>query len=101
MPTVPSCRCACCCATAGAVVREYGRADLKEVEAALFQPYHGVAAWFVPDVKLGCLAGGMESPACFGADIYAVVRAVSVAALVVKRRIHAQCVAALVCVLER
>ena len=78
-------------------MREYGQADLKEVEAALFQPYHAVAAWFVPDVKLGCLAGGMESPACFGADIYAVVSAAGVAVLVVMRRIHAQCVAALVC----
>ena len=60
-------------AAAGAVVRDYGHADLKEVEQSLFQPSHFVSSWFSPEVKLGSLAGSMEVPACFGAEIYAQV----------------------------
>lgn len=55
------------------MVRDYGAADLKEVERHLFEPSHSVSAWFAPDVKLGCLAGSMECPQCFGAEIYAQV----------------------------
>jgi hypothetical protein len=55
-------------------VRDYGQNDLKEVEQALFQPFHSVSAWFAPEVKLGSLAGSMELPGCFGAEIYAQVR---------------------------
>ncbi|PSC73533.1 WD repeat-containing 48 [Micractinium conductrix] len=57
--------------TAGAVVREYGQRDLKEVERELFQPAHSVSPWFAPEIKLGSLAGSMEAPQCFGAEIYA------------------------------
>ena len=55
-------------------MRDYGQSDLKEVEQALFQPSHSVSAWFAPEVKLGSLAGSMEVPGCFGAEIYAQVR---------------------------
>ena len=113
----------------GAVVRDYGPRELKEVERQLFEPSQSVSAWFAPEVspawsdalqgacwaqqrgwwptrwrcalragsrsrralllpadpwpcrcllpqvKLGSLAGSMEVPACFGAEIYAQVRA--------------------------
>lgn len=58
---------------AGSVARDFGAADLKEVERQLFEPSQSVFAWFAPEVKLGSLAGSMEAPACFGAEIYAQV----------------------------
>lgn len=58
---------------AGAVVRDFGQADLKEVERRLFEPSQSVSAWFAPEVKLGALGGSMEAPQCFGAEIYAQV----------------------------
>lgn len=57
--------------TAGAVVRDFGRCELKEVEQRLFEPFHSVSAWCAPEWKLGSLAGTMEAPQCFGAEIYA------------------------------
>ena len=78
----------CLAAAAGAVVRDYGQCDLKEVEQSLFQPSHSVSAWFAPEVKLGSLAGSMEVPGCFGAEIYAQVggAAPCVAATLLVRR---------------
>lgn len=57
--------------TSGTVVRDFGHVDIKEVEKELFQPSHFVSSWFAPDVKLGSLAGTMELPQCFSAEIYA------------------------------
>ncbi|KAL4423890.1 hypothetical protein ABPG75_001191 [Micractinium tetrahymenae] len=57
--------------TSGAAVRDFGRCELREVEKELFQPSHSVSAWFAPEVKLGSLAGSMEAPQCFGAEVYA------------------------------
>lgn len=55
------------------MARDFGQCELREVEKELFQPSHFVSAWFVPEVKLGSLAGSMEVPQCFGAEIYAQV----------------------------
>lgn len=73
---LPSCCPLACCAlpAAGAVVKDYGSVDLKEVERGLFDPSQSVSAWFAPEIKLGSLAGSMEAPQCFGAEIYAQVR---------------------------
>lgn len=60
-------------APAGAVARDFGRCELREVERELFQPSHSVSAWFAPEIKLGSLAGSMDVPQCFGAEIYAQV----------------------------
>lgn len=57
--------------TSGAVARDFGRCELREVERELFQPSHSVSAWFAPEIKLGSLAGSMDVPQCFGAEIYA------------------------------
>jgi WD repeat-containing protein 48 len=57
--------------TAGAVVRDFGQRELKDIERQLFEPSHSVSAWFAPEVKLGSLSGSMEAPGCFGAEIYA------------------------------
>ena len=54
-------------------MRDFGRADVLEVEASLFQPSHSVSAWCAAEVKLGSLGGCMEPPQCFGAEIYAQV----------------------------
>ena len=55
------------------MVRDYGQAELKDVERRLFEPSQSVSAWFAPEVKLGSLGGSMEAPQCFGAEIYAQV----------------------------
>jgi hypothetical protein len=38
---------------AGAAVRDFGQASLKDVERELFQPTHSVSPWFTLDTKLG------------------------------------------------
>lgn len=57
--------------TAGAVVRDFGRCSLKDLERELFQPTHSVSPWCTLDCKLGDLSGHMETPQCFQAEIYA------------------------------
>jgi hypothetical protein len=57
--------------TAGRVVRDLGRRPLQEAERALFQPTQRVETWFQIDVRLGSLAGHMETPQCFAAEVYA------------------------------
>lgn len=54
----------------GAPVRDLGIRSMRDVERDLFDPAQNVSPWFSPDARLGCLAGVMTSPACFGAEAY-------------------------------
>lgn len=56
--------------TAGAPVQNLGKVSLKDAERDLFDPAQNVAPWFQTDTRLGCLAGTLEPPGCFSAEVY-------------------------------
>ncbi|KAJ7538291.1 hypothetical protein O6H91_11G042000 [Diphasiastrum complanatum] len=57
--------------TRGAVVTDFGKVSFEEKEKELFEMV-SVPAWFTIDTRLGSISVHLDTPQCFGAEIYAV-----------------------------